>query len=400
MSHEDCRAELREKSHQLLHGALKHVRVAALATALVPLGTLAVRPAVAQDCGSGGCPVTETPTVEATDTETPTFIATFTSTPADTATETETPTPTDTPTVEVPPTNTPTETPTETATNTMTHTPVDTVTETPTHTLPPADTATPLDTATGTPTPTSTPADTATPTAANTTTRTATHTASLTRTATPSPVPTATQVPCPTISVDAKFNRNPIAAGNCIWFNSAINPSKLGSGPSTVVVDNQTIEFMANGNPVTVNVPRAVITFDANVTIATTTFDTVGNQWVTEVPLSLNKDVFSAGVMVPAVGGLPGGLDPVTWSARFSSDADRLKLQWKWAAAVYTKCNTSLAALGVKAVNGKVQNPYANSDDAGTPEAIKQFVVRGARGDGAPDYTGAASKAQHVQPCD
>src|SRR5215467_2524268 len=101
MSHEGCRAELREKTNQLLHGALKHVRVAALATALVPLGALAARPAVAQDCGSGGCPVTETPTVTATATETdtappmPTNTMTFTWTPADTATETPPPTPTE-----------------------------------------------------------------------------------------------------------------------------------------------------------------------------------------------------------------------------------------------------------------------------------------------------------------
>jgi hypothetical protein len=47
-------AELRGKSQQLLHGALRHVRVAALAAALVPLGAVAVSPAVALASGSGG----------------------------------------------------------------------------------------------------------------------------------------------------------------------------------------------------------------------------------------------------------------------------------------------------------------------------------------------------------
>jgi hypothetical protein len=368
MSHDDCRAEraeLREKTHQLLHGALKHVRVAALAVTLVPLGALAARPAVAQDCGSGGCPE-ETPTVTATEapTDTPppaTPTMTFTWTPVDTATET--PTPTDTP---VPDTPTPTDTavpdtPTVTATSTAT------------------DTSTPLDTPTAT----------------------ATHTETPTNTPLPTQTPTATVIPCPSVSMGAKFNRAAIAAGNCIWFNSVINPNRLvGAGPTTIVVDNQTVQFMANGQPFTVSVPRAVITFDANVSSATTTFDTVGNQWVTEVPLSFNRNVSSSGVMFPVVGGLPGGIKPVTWSATFSSDSDRVKLEWAWAAAVYTKCDTPLDGLGVKPVDGNARNPYGNSDDAGTPETVKEFVVRGARGDGGRDYTGSYSRTESVRPCD
>ena len=56
MSEEVLRhAELREKTQRLLQGALKHARAAALAAALVPLGAVAVSPAVAQNCSSGGC---------------------------------------------------------------------------------------------------------------------------------------------------------------------------------------------------------------------------------------------------------------------------------------------------------------------------------------------------------
>lgn len=349
MSHEDYRAELREKTHQLLHGALKHVRVAALATALVPLGTLAARPAVAQECGSGGCPDTPTVTATETPTETPppaaTNTMTFTWTPADTATET--PTPTETP---VP------DTPTDTATQTATETPTDTAI----------------------------PTDTALPT----------------QTPTPTQSPTATGTLCPVISIPSKFNRTAIAGGNCIWFNSVINPSKLVAGPTTIVVENQTVQFTANGQPFAVSLPRGVITFDANVINATTTFDTIGNQWVTQVPLNFNRNVFSAGVMFPVVGGLPGSIKPVTWSASFSSDADQMKLQWEWAAAVYTKCNTGLDALGVKPVDGNARNPYRNSDQAGTPETIRRFVVGGARGGGGSNYTGSHSRTESVRPCD
>ena len=56
MSQETRHAELRVKTQQLLHGALKHVRAAALAAALVPLGAVAVSPAVAQQDCSGSAP--------------------------------------------------------------------------------------------------------------------------------------------------------------------------------------------------------------------------------------------------------------------------------------------------------------------------------------------------------
>jgi hypothetical protein len=54
MSQEDRQLEVREKTQQLLHGSLKHVRVAALALALVPLASVAISHAVAQAQGSGG----------------------------------------------------------------------------------------------------------------------------------------------------------------------------------------------------------------------------------------------------------------------------------------------------------------------------------------------------------
>ena len=56
MSQEDRQLELRGKTERLLQGSLKHVRTAALALALVPLASVAVSHAVAQDGGSGGAP--------------------------------------------------------------------------------------------------------------------------------------------------------------------------------------------------------------------------------------------------------------------------------------------------------------------------------------------------------
>jgi hypothetical protein len=55
MSHEVVQGQLQAKTQQLLDGPLKHIRVAALAAALLPLASLAATPASAQTvCASGG----------------------------------------------------------------------------------------------------------------------------------------------------------------------------------------------------------------------------------------------------------------------------------------------------------------------------------------------------------
>jgi len=195
MSRRTHDAALRGKTQQLLEGALRHVRVAALAATLVPLGAVTARPALAQDCGSAGCPPVETPTDTPTDTLVPTD--TPTETPTDTLAPTDIPTPTAT---ESPP-DTPTETPTDTAappTATPTGTAVDTPTATPTHSATVIPTGTPSDTATSTQSPTATPTPTVTTTATSTATKTplATNTPSMTPTETSTPgVPTPTATP-------------------------------------------------------------------------------------------------------------------------------------------------------------------------------------------------------------
>jgi hypothetical protein len=73
-----------------------------------------------------------------------------------------------------------------------------------------------------------------------------------------------------------------------------------------------------------------------------------------------------------------------------------VNVNWQWAAAVYTNFTTAYNALGVKPVDDKVQNPYLNADHAGTPENFKQFVIGGATGGGASNYTGSLSSTVTV----
>lgn len=101
--------------------------------------------------------------------------------------------------------------------------------------------------------------------------------------------------------------------------------------------------------------------------------------------------------VVPA-SGLPGGINPVTWSGTFFSAASvPLSVNWQWAAAVYTQLNaTNYNALGVKAVDDNHFLPYQNADHAGTPENFKSYVTGGARGGGGSNYTGGLSGTASV----
>jgi hypothetical protein len=148
----------------------------------------------------------------------------------------------------------------------------------------------------------------------------------------------------------------------------------------------------------TLFVPDADVTFDPTVIFATTTFS--GGVWVTTVPSSgLPGNTFFSGLgyLVPA--NLPGGINPVVWSGTISTDTLNAGVSWKWAAAVYTNFNADYNLLGVKPVDANRQNPYPNSDKAGTPENFKSFVTGGARGGGGSNYTGSYSGTDAVGPC-
>ncbi|MEK9137058.1 MAG: hypothetical protein AAB393_08045, partial [Bacteroidota bacterium] len=184
--------------------------------------------------------------------------------------------------------------------------------------------------------------------------------------------------------------------GNCIWFNGVVKVENRGSNPAEIRITLGRIQsayFM-------IDVPDNLITFSPAATSASTVFNTLLNRWETTVPVSYSGNVFLAGVMYQvASGGLPGGINAVTWSANFSANVSGLTASWKWAAAVYTRCNVSNGGLGVKPIDGNKQNPYPNSDNAGTPESIKSYVIKGTSGNGGSNYTGGYSGTGRISVC-
>jgi hypothetical protein len=155
-----------------------------------------------------------------------------------------------------------------------------------------------------------------------------------------------------------------IAAGNYVWFNSAIsvqgpldasgNPLNLSTDTVQIMVTNGSISFTnpATGAATTIAVPDGLIQFVSGLTQASTTFDAVNDRWITKVPMTdpasgnlqftVPGNIFATGVpyLVPSM--LPGvnNFAPlnVTWSAEYTTDTLGVNINWQWGAAVYNAC--------------------------------------------------------------
>jgi hypothetical protein len=203
-------------------------------------------------------------------------------------------------------------------------------------------------------------------------------------------------VPSTVSSITSNFNGTSVPAGDTIWFSSVFKPSGLGSSPVTLRVTDQTISFTANGTPYTLSVPDSVITLSpaTSAANATASFDAGQNAWAVSLPAGFSGNGFLSAATFYLNDRLPGGVNPVTWRASFSTDTPGVSLNWQWAAAAYTSFG---ADPGVKPLDVATA-AYHNSDHAGTPEAFKAFVTGGVRGGGGSNYTGSYSATARVTP--
>lgn len=192
-------------------------------------------------------------------------------------------------------------------------------------------------------------------------------------------------------SICSNFNGTAIPAGRTIWFNSVAKLTGPIQHPAEIYVTNARIQFSASGTNYDLALPDSIVRLSASASTATTTYDDVAQRWVTTIPLGLDKQAFFSGVAFPVTQSLPGGINPVCFSADVRTDTPGLGVKWKWAAAVYTQFPSDPGQIGVKPIDGSTSNPYANSDHAGTPENFKAFVVGGARGGGGSNFTGSYS---------
>jgi hypothetical protein len=214
---------------------------------------------------------------------------------------------------------------------------------------------------------------------------------------------------CPQNSISTNFNGNAIAAGDYIWFNSVAKVNGVPSSGGHVFLTNVHVHFTANGIPYTVNIPGGQIYLSPSVTTASTFFSK-GQEWITSAPAGFGDDIFLSGLgwQVPS-GGLPGGIQNVTWQGDFTVSAG-MTMSWQWAAAVYTQfvpepplgsneTTNAYTTLDVKVLHSTSLDAYHNGDQAGTPEnRSNPFIpqpINGATGGGAANYTGSYSATGH-----
>ena len=210
------------------------------------------------------------------------------------------------------------------------------------------------------------------------------------------PAPAAAQPV--TSSISSNFNGTAIPAGRTVWFSAVLDYPGPTVAPVMIFVRNATITFTAGSVNYVINVPDADITLGPSVPLATTTFNTGTSRWETTADFGSSGNTFLAGVAFPVAVALPGGINPVTWTADFSSDTPGICLNWKWAAAVYTTFSTDYNAIGVKPIDPNTGSAYLNSDHAGTPENFKTSVTGGARGGGGSNFTGSLSATTSACP--
>ena len=213
--------------------------------------------------------------------------------------------------------------------------------------------------------------------------------------------------PCSAQSInDSNFNGTPINGGNYVWFNANFTATGIPSSGATVTLTNSTISFMEGGTQHQLSVPNAQIVFSPGATCSSTTFNTMTNTWTTTVPVKGDDEIFLSGLAWPVpIGGLKGGINPVSWEGTFSANGTPgVSIQWKWGAAVYSNFPSDYNALAVKSGHHTACG-QKNGDHAGTPEGVnnmdqpwKQFVLGGARGGGGSNWTGSWSSTQNVSP--
>src|SRR5208283_2776324 len=210
------------------------------------------------------------------------------------------------------------------------------------------------------------------------------------------------------LSTTCSTGVNSLAAGASCTVNVAFSPADTGDRMSSLVFTDNDGGAV---NPVTqvIGLTGSAVSTSK----ATTTFD--GVQWVTTVPavappkhlqqFDVDGEIFATGLpwQVPT-GGLPGGIQNVSWSASYSTDTPGVGVTWEWGAAVYTSFVTdpgTYNGIGVKPIDdqrGSCNFQNSTNNRAGTPEIFKSFWVLGATGDDIGDYVGDWTRDTGVIP--
>jgi hypothetical protein len=203
----------------------------------------------------------------------------------------------------------------------------------------------------------------------------------------------------------------PIAAGATLWFTGVLKDVRTANGgaiTSPIRIDVRQSRVTFGRWPYVIALPDSTVDLDPSITIPRRLWTGPAELSVAYSPSQVSKEaLFDAVSYIAPQAFIPRFSGPVTWAGTFSASRPGVTIDWAWSAAVYSQFG-AVGSFQLKPLSGPISQVdpqagppdlYENADPAGTAEAYKQYVVAGAMGSGAPNYTGSRSETASVVAC-
>jgi hypothetical protein len=228
------------------------------------------------------------------------------------------------------------------------------------------------------------------------------------------PVPAAAAAcsrPACTIAPVAFTDWNPVPAGDFVWFNSNFTPNFTPDASTVIRIDGVISIRGQSGTVYNLTVPPIRITFGG--VKASLSFGTLNGftGWLETIPISCKgAGPFAGGLLwktpelIDASGG--GGGKSWSWGITVTMAGTNGGFSWQFGAGAYNSLPAGDTVIDAQTYNDAQVKPttstscdnFSNGDQAGTPEAMKSFLISGGSGGGGANFTGSNSSTQGCTP--
>jgi hypothetical protein len=208
-----------------------------------------------------------------------------------------------------------------------------------------------------------------------------------------------------------KYGMTQIPTGSIIWFTGVLKGVHTADGraiTSPVRIDVHQSRITFGIWPHTITMPDSTVVLDPAIRVPRRLWMSPQKLNVAYSPSAVSKEaLFDALPYEAPQPFIPHSSGPATWTATFAASRPGITIDWAWSAAVYSQFG-AVGTFQLKPLSGPIEQVdpqagppelYQNADPAGTAEAYKQFVIAGAMGSGAPQYTGKRSDTASVTAC-
>lgn len=209
----------------------------------------------------------------------------------------------------------------------------------------------------------------------------------------------------------SQYGMTHVPTGSTLWFTAVLKSVRNANGsaittPTRIEVRQSRITFGKWSH--VINMPDSTIELDPSISVPHRLWYAGPKLEFGYSPSLLSKEpLFDALPYTVPEPFIPGDSGPVTWTATFTASRPGVIIDWAWSAAAYSQFGVP-GTLLLKPLSGHLAQAdpqagspdlYDNDDPSGTAEKFKQYVIAGAMGNGAPQYTGTRSATSSVIAC-